>query len=154
MPSRFSYDDFKNATVDFHNKLGEGGFGSVFQGTLSDGTKVAVKHLYGLSQIKKSFLAEVETIGSIHHVNLVRLTGFCYEKLNRLVVYAYMPNGSLDKWIFCQELALGWKPRKKIILDVAKGLAYLLEKCRQKIYHLDIKPQNILIDDHFNEKNF
>ncbi|KAI8551252.1 hypothetical protein RHMOL_Rhmol06G0170800 [Rhododendron molle] len=152
MPTRFSYTDLKTATNDFNNKLGKGGFGSVFQGTLSDGTEVAVKHLDGLSQIKKSFLAEVETIGNIHHVNLVRLIGFCSEKSHRLLVYEYMPNGSLDRWIFRQEHTLWVESRKKIILDVAKGLAYLHEECRQKIYHLDIKPQNILLDDHFNAK--
>ncbi|XP_058219442.1 G-type lectin S-receptor-like serine/threonine-protein kinase SD2-5 [Rhododendron vialii] len=154
MPTRFLYDDLKTATNDFNNKLGEGGFGSVFQGILSDGTQVAVKRLAGLSQIKKSFLAEVQTIGSIHHVNLVRLIGFCAENSNRLLVYEYMSKGSLDKWIFKrhQELTLGWESRRKIIADIAKGLAYLHEECRQKIYHLDIKPQNILLDDNFAAK--
>ncbi|KAL7217043.1 hypothetical protein ACSBR1_028872 [Camellia fascicularis] len=105
-------------------------------------------------QLKKSFFAEVETIGSIHQVNLVRLIGFCAQKSHKLLVYEYMPNGSLDKWIFQrnQELILGWQSRKKIIMDIAKGLAYLHEECRQKIFHLDIKPQNILIDENFNAK--
>ncbi|KAF7140613.1 hypothetical protein RHSIM_Rhsim06G0123400 [Rhododendron simsii] len=154
MPTRFSYNDLKTATNDFRNKLGEGGFGSVFQGTLSDGTEVVVKHLASLSQIKKSFLAEVQTIGSIHHVNLVRLIGFCAENSNRLLVYEYMSNGSLDRWIFKrhQELTLGWESRRKIIVDIAKGLAYLHKECRQKIYHLDVKPQNILLDENFVAK--
>ncbi|KAF7139847.1 hypothetical protein RHSIM_Rhsim06G0123500 [Rhododendron simsii] len=154
MPTRFLYDDLKSATNDFNNKLGEGGFGSIFQGMLSDGTQVAMKRLVGFSQIKKSFLAEVQTIGSIHHVNLVRLIGFCAENSNRLLVYEYMSKASLDKWIFKrhQELTLGWESRRKIIVDIAKGLAYLHEECRQKIYHLDIKPQNILLDDNFVAK--
>ncbi|XP_058219437.1 G-type lectin S-receptor-like serine/threonine-protein kinase SD2-5 [Rhododendron vialii] len=154
MPTRFSYGDLKTATNDFNNKLGEGGFGSVFEGMLSDGTEVAVKCLAGLSQIKKSFLAEVQTIGSIHHFNLVRLIGFCAENSNRLLVYEYMSNGSLDRWIFKrhQELTLGWESRRKIIADIAKGLAYLHEGCRQKIYHLDVKPQNILLDENFEAK--
>ncbi|XP_058219440.1 G-type lectin S-receptor-like serine/threonine-protein kinase SD2-5 [Rhododendron vialii] len=154
MPTRFSYGDLKTATNDFKNKLGEGGFGSVFQGMLSDGTEVAVKRLAGMSKIKKSFLAEVQTIGSIHHVNLVRLIGFCAENCNRLLVYEYMSNGSLDRWIFKrrQELTLGWESRRKIIADIAKGLAYLHEECRQKIYHLDVKPQNILLDENFVAK--
>ena len=80
LPTRFSYEDLKVATENFSKKLGEGGFGLVFEGTLKDGTKVAVKCLDGLTQVKKSFVAEVETIGSIHHVNLVRLIGFCVEK--------------------------------------------------------------------------
>ncbi|KAL7185271.1 hypothetical protein ACSBR2_027241 [Camellia fascicularis] len=119
-----------------------------------DGTKVAVKHLNGFGQVKKSFLAEVETIGSIHQVNLVRLIGFCAEKSYRLLVYEYISNGSLDTWIFQrhQEQTLGWQSRKKIIMDIAKRLTYLHEKCRQKIFHLDIKPQNILLDEDFNAK--
>ncbi|XP_028073687.1 G-type lectin S-receptor-like serine/threonine-protein kinase SD2-5 isoform X2 [Camellia sinensis] len=154
MPTRFSYEDLKAMTSNFNNKLGEGGFGSVFQGTLGDGTKAAVKRLHGFCQIKKSFLAEVQTIGSIHHVNLVRLIGFCAQKSYRLLVYEYMSNGSLDKWIFQrhQKLTLGWQSRRKIIMDIAKGLAYLHEECRQKIIHLDIKPQNILLDEYFNAK--
>ncbi|GMP65355.1 hypothetical protein CsSME_00026182 [Camellia sinensis var. sinensis] len=154
MPTRFSYEDLKAMTSNFNNKLGEGGFGSVFQGTLGDGTKAAVKRLHGFCQVKKSFLAEVQTIGSIHHVNLVRLIGFCAQKSYRLLVYEYMSNGSLDKWIFQrhQKLTLGWQSRRKIIMDIAKGLAYLHEECRQKIIHLDIKPQNILLDEYFNAK--
>ncbi|XP_028059574.1 G-type lectin S-receptor-like serine/threonine-protein kinase SD2-5 [Camellia sinensis] len=154
MPTRFSYEELRAMTNNFNHKLGEGGFGSVFQGTLSDSTNVAVKRLNGFGQVKKSFLAEVETIGSIHHVNLVRLIGFCAEKSYRLLVYEYMFNGSLDKWIFQrhQELTLGWQSRRKIIMDIAKGLAYLHEDCRQKIFHLDIKPQNILLDEYCNAK--
>ncbi|RVW82317.1 G-type lectin S-receptor-like serine/threonine-protein kinase SD2-5 [Vitis vinifera] len=108
----------------------------------------------GLSQTKDYFLAEVETIGGIHHLNLVRLVGYCANKSNRCLVYEYMFNGSLDKWIFHRnkELALDWQTRRKIILDIAKGLSYLHEECRQKIIHLDIKPQNILLDESFNAK--
>ncbi|XP_056171465.1 G-type lectin S-receptor-like serine/threonine-protein kinase SD2-5 [Syzygium oleosum] len=154
MPTRFSYDDLKAITDNFSKKLGGGGFGSVFEGTLIDGTKVAVKRLDGFGQVKKSFLAEVETIGSIHHVNLVRLMGFCAEKFHRLLIYEYMSNGSLDRWIFhkSNECVLDWQQRKKIIFDIAKGLNYLHEDCRQKIVHLDIKPQNILLDRNFNAK--
>ncbi|XWS37226.1 hypothetical protein CRYUN_Cryun19dG0025200 [Craigia yunnanensis] len=154
MPTRFSFEELKNVTNNFSNKLGEGGFGSVFQGKLPSGSEVAVKHLDGFGPVKKSFMAEVQTIGSIQHFNLVRLVGFCAEKFNRLLVYEYMCKGSLDQWIFQQnkELALGWQIRKKIILDIAKGLAYLHEDCNQKIIHLDIKPQNILLDEKFNAK--
>lgn len=154
MPMRFTYDSLKVITEDFSKKLGEGGFGSVFEGTLKDGSKVAVKCLDGLGHIKKSFLAEVETIGSIHHVNLVTLVGFCTENSHRLLVYEYMPNGSLEKWIFrrSSEYVLHWQQRRKIIYDIAKGLNYLHEECRRKIVHLDIKPQNILLDENFNAK--
>ncbi|KAF8413696.1 hypothetical protein HHK36_001688 [Tetracentron sinense] len=146
MPTRFSYEDLKGATENFTRKLGEGGFGSVFEGTLNNGIKIAVKHLNGLRQVKKSFLAEVETIGSIHHVNLIRLIGFCAEKSHKLLVYEYMCNGSLDNWIFHKNQLpdLDWQSRRKII--------YLHEDCRQRIVHLNIKPQNILLDNNFNTK--
>uniref|UniRef100_F6H558 Receptor-like serine/threonine-protein kinase n=1 Tax=Vitis vinifera TaxID=29760 RepID=F6H558_VITVI len=154
MPTRFSHEILVAATENFSRELGKGGFGSVFEGILTDGTKVAVKCINGLSQTKDYFLAEVETIGGIHHLNLVRLVGYCANKSNRCLVYEYMFNGSLDKWIFHRnkELALDWQTRRKIILDIAKGLSYLHEECRQKIIHLDIKPQNILLDESFNAK--
>ncbi|TYH90221.1 hypothetical protein ES332_A13G035200v1 [Gossypium tomentosum] len=138
MPTRFSYEELKNVTKNFSNKLGE----------------VAVKHLVGFGPVNKSFMTEVQTIGSIHHFNLVSLVGFCAQKFNRLLVYEYMANGSLDRWIFNKnrDLAFSWKIRRKIILDIAKGLAYLHEDCNQKIVHLDIKPENILLDEHFNAK--
>ncbi|KAE8720488.1 G-type lectin S-receptor-like serine/threonine-protein kinase SD2-5 [Hibiscus syriacus] len=153
-PTRFSYEELKKITKNFSNKLGEGGFGSVFHGILPSGSEVAVKHLVGLGPVNKSFIAEVQTIGSIHHCNLVTLVGFCAEKLTRLLVYEYMAKGSLDRWIFNKnrETSLGWQIRKKIILDIARGLAYLHEGCNQKIIHLDIKPQNILLDENFNAK--
>ncbi|KAL0311483.1 UNVERIFIED_CONTAM: G-type lectin S-receptor-like serine/threonine-protein kinase SD2-5 [Sesamum angustifolium] len=154
MPTRFSYQELVTATDNFSKKLGEGGFGSVFEGSIKDGTRVAVKCLDGVGHIKKSFLAEVESIGSIHHVNLVRLVGFCAEKSHRLLVYEYMCNGSLDRWIYhrSQTTSVDWKHRRQIILDMAKGFAYLHEECRQKIIHLDIKPQNILLDENYNAK--
>ncbi|KAJ0492795.1 putative protein kinase RLK-Pelle-SD-2b family [Helianthus annuus] len=154
MPNRFPYEELKTATENFNKKLGEGGFGAVFEGTLQDDSKIAVKCLEGLGQVNRSFLAEVQTIGSIHHVNLVRLRGFSAWKSQRFLVYEFMSNGSLDRWIYhgVREHVLGWECRKKIIFDVAKGLAYLHEDCRQKIIHLDIKPQNILLDSDFNAK--
>ncbi|KAI6673834.1 hypothetical protein NL676_001740 [Syzygium grande] len=154
-PKRFNYDNLKAITEDFNKRLGEGGFGSVYQGTLANGTKVAVKHLKVLSQSKKSFLVEVETIGNIHHVNLVWLVGFCAEKSHRLLVYEYMSKGSLDKWIFHksdESFVLDWQQRRNIICDIARGLSYLHEQCSWKIIHMDIKPQNILLDENFNAK--
>ncbi|XP_021273568.1 G-type lectin S-receptor-like serine/threonine-protein kinase At5g24080 [Herrania umbratica] len=150
--TRFSFEDLKAMTQDFSAKLGEGGFGSVFYGTLPNGAKIAVKRLDGAGHFRKSLLAEVETLGSVHHINLVTLIGFCAEKSHWLLVYEYMPNGSLDKWIFPRdrELRLSWNLRQKIILDIARGLAYLHEGWTQKILHLDIKPQNILLDENFN----
>lgn len=154
MPSRFSYDELKSATKNFEQKLGKGGFGTVYKGTLSNGTNIAVKRLDGVGQGKKQFLAEVETIGSIHHINLVSLVGFCVEKSHKLLVMEYMPNGSLDTWIFgkTKDTSLDWQTRFNIILNIAKGLTYLHEGCRHRIAHLDIKPQNILLDEKFNAK--
>ncbi|KAG0493849.1 hypothetical protein HPP92_004843 [Vanilla planifolia] len=153
---RFSFDELQLITEGYKRKLGQGGFGSVFEGTLSNGIKVAVKKLEGVGQGKKEFLAEVETIGSIHHINLVDLVGFCAEKSHRLLVYEYMPKGSLDQWIFAKEeeeaAPLDWQTRRMIILDIAKGLCYLHEECRHRIVHLDVKPQNILLDEKLNAK--
>ncbi|KAG6493811.1 hypothetical protein ZIOFF_048814 [Zingiber officinale] len=153
IPTRFSFHHLKEATNNFSKKLGQGGFGSVFEGSIGD-QKVAVKRLDGVGQGKREFLAEVETIGSIHHINLVKLIGFCADKSNRLLVYEYMSNGSLDKWIFSkdQNHTLDWQTICKIITDIGKGLSYIHEECRQRIAHLDIKPQNILLDDKFNAK--
>ncbi|PIA31873.1 hypothetical protein AQUCO_04700015v1 [Aquilegia coerulea] len=155
MPKRFSYEDLKSATRNFQKRIGGGGFGSVYDGIL-DNVTIAVKRLddLGHGQGRKEFLAEVQTIGSIHHVNLVKLVGFCTENSHKLLAYEYMCNGSLDKWIFHrdQESTLDWRTRRKVILDVAKGLSYLHEDCRKKIIHLDIKPQNILLDSEFNAK--
>uniref|UniRef100_A0A453Q4I8 non-specific serine/threonine protein kinase n=1 Tax=Aegilops tauschii subsp. strangulata TaxID=200361 RepID=A0A453Q4I8_AEGTS len=153
MLTRFSFEKLSECTEGFSKKLGDGGFGSVFQGELGE-EKVAVKRLEGARQGKKEFLAEVETIGSIEHINLVRLIGFCAEKSERLLVYEYMSRGSLDRWIYYRHnnAPLDWCTRSRIILDIAKGLCYLHEECRHIIAHLDIKPQNILLDDNFNAK--
>ncbi|PIA33929.1 hypothetical protein AQUCO_03900052v1 [Aquilegia coerulea] len=153
-PKRFSYDEIKSATGNFNKRLGGGGFGSVFGGSFDDGTKIAVKCLEHLGQGRKEFLAEVKTIGSIHHVNLVRLLGFCAEHSRNILVYEHMCNGSLDKWIFSrhQDFILDWSTRRNIILDIAKGLSYLHEECQKRIIHLDIKPQNILLDSKFNAR--
>ncbi|XP_034890396.1 LOW QUALITY PROTEIN: G-type lectin S-receptor-like serine/threonine-protein kinase SD2-5 [Populus alba] len=155
MPMRFTYQELRVATWDFEKKLGGGGFGSVYEGILENGEKIAVKRLDALGQGQKEFLAEVKSIGSIHHVSLARLIGFCADKLHTLLVYEFMCCGSLDKWIFCREPLLhplDFQTRRNIIMDVAKGLAYLHEECRQRIVHLDIKPQNILLDENLHAK--
>uniref|UniRef100_A0ACD5TGD2 Uncharacterized protein n=1 Tax=Avena sativa TaxID=4498 RepID=A0ACD5TGD2_AVESA len=153
LPTRFSFVKLKSATGDFSTKIGAGGSGSVFEGQIGD-KHVAVKRLDGVSHGEREFLAEVQTIGTINHIHLVRLIGFCAEKSHRLLVYEYMPNGSLDKWIFQkhQNAPLDWQTRSGIIAGVAKGLAYLHSDCRQTIAHLDIKPQNILLDEQFTAK--
>ncbi|ERN03731.1 hypothetical protein AMTRI_Chr05g65820 [Amborella trichopoda] len=155
MPVRYSYRELQLATNNFTNKLGQGGFGSVYQGVLPDGTRIAVKQLEGIGQGKKEFRAEVSIIGGIHHVHLVRLRGFCAEGTHRLLAYEYMAKGSLDKWIFRKDegcFLLDWDTRYNIALATAKGLAYLHEDCNVKIVHCDIKPENVLLDDNFVAK--
>ncbi|KAF5773406.1 putative protein kinase RLK-Pelle-SD-2b family [Helianthus annuus] len=151
MPVRFTYKDLQEATNGFTTKLGQGGFGSVYQGALKDGTQLAVKRLEGIGQGKKQFRAEVSIIGSIHHHHLVKLKGFCAEGKHHLLVYEYLANGSLDRWIFGGKL-LDWDTRYNVAIGTAKGLAYLHEDCDVKIIHCDIKPENVLLDENFIAK--
>lgn len=149
----FSYRDLQIITKNFSEKLGGGGFGSVFKGIMPDSTSVAVKKLEGLGQGEKQFRSEVSTIGTIQHVNLIRLRGFCSERAKRLLVYDYMPNGSLDVHLFRgNSSTLDWNTRYQIALGTARGLVYLHEKCRDCIIHCDIKPENILLDSTFCPK--
>ncbi|CAM8937376.1 unnamed protein product [Rhodiola kirilowii] len=143
----FGYRDLQAATKNFSDKIGGGAFGSVYKGILPDSTVIAVKKLEGISQGEKQFRTEVSTIGTIQHLNLVRLRGFCSEGTNKLLVYDCMPNGSLDAHLFDkQKTALNWRTRYQIALGTARGLHYLHEKCRDCIIHCDIKPENILLD--------
>ncbi|GLJ28306.1 hypothetical protein SUGI_0556370 [Cryptomeria japonica] len=151
----FTFRKLQVATNNFRHKLGSGSFGSVFKGTLPDNTLVAVKELKSSAQAEKQFRAEITTIGNIHHVNLVRLLGFCAERSRRLLVYEYMPNGSLESLLFrgndgeAQGELLNWKTRFQIALGTARGLAYIHEECIDRIIHCDIKPENILLDAEF-----
>ncbi|XP_059290472.1 G-type lectin S-receptor-like serine/threonine-protein kinase At2g19130 [Lycium ferocissimum] len=144
----FGYKDLQHATKNFSEKLGGGGFGSVFKGKLSDSSVIAVKRLDSISQGEKQFRSEVSTIGTIQHVNLVRLRGFCSEGNKKLLVYDYMENGSLDSHLFTEQQSdvMDWKTRYQVALGTARGLTYLHEKCRDCIIHCDIKPENILLD--------
>ncbi|KAH9289955.1 hypothetical protein KI387_034072 [Taxus chinensis] len=152
----FSYKKLKKATKNFSHKLGSGAFGSVFKGTLVDSTIVAVKKLESSGQGEKEFRAEISTIGNIQHVNLVRLLGFCTEGSQRLLVYEYLPNGSLNSFLSHKSggagMVLDWKTRFEIALGITKGLVYLHEECRDRIIHCDIKPENILLDTEFCQK--
>lgn len=118
-PMRFSYRQLQRATRNFSTKIGNGGFGSVYLGEIGDRTRLAVKKLERIGQGGREFRAEVSLIGGIHHVNLVKLKGFCSESLHRLLVYEYMSNGSLDKWIFNakeDDSFLDWDTRFNIAL--------------------------------------
>ncbi|KAJ6745056.1 hypothetical protein OIU79_031242 [Salix purpurea] len=116
----FGYRDLQGATKNFSEKLGGGGFGSVFKGVLPDSSVIAVKKLDSISQGEKQFRSEVSTIGTIQHVNLVRLRGFCSEGNKKLLVYDYMPNGSLDSLLFSEKNSkvLDWKTR---VLTTMRG---------------------------------
>ncbi|RLN30285.1 hypothetical protein C2845_PM05G07660 [Panicum miliaceum] len=150
----FRYNDLKLGTKNFSEKLGGGGFGSVFKGFLNNSTAIAVKELHHHAhQGEKQFRAEVSSIGIIQHINLVKLIGFCCEGARRLLVYEHMPNGSLDIHLFqSHATVLKWSTRYQIALGVARGLAYLHEKCRDCIIHCDIKPENILLSDSYVPK--
>ncbi|CAA2996268.1 G-type lectin S-receptor-like serine/threonine-protein kinase At1g34300 [Olea europaea var. sylvestris] len=157
LPVHFSYKELQQATKGFKDKLGEGGFGAVYQGVLTNKTLAAVKQLEGIEQGEKQFRMEVVTISSTHHLNLVRLLGFCSEGRHRLLVYEFMKNGSLDKFLFTSDEqpskeVLNWGYRYNIALGTAKGITYLHEECRDCIVHSDIKPENILLDDNYNAR--
>uniref|UniRef100_A0ACD5TLD6 Uncharacterized protein n=1 Tax=Avena sativa TaxID=4498 RepID=A0ACD5TLD6_AVESA len=152
----YKYSDLQYLTKNFTDKIGAGAFGSVFKGHFSDNTVVAVKKLEGLRQGEKQFRAEVSTLGTIQHVNLIRMLGFCSDGAahRKLLVYEYMPNGSLDHHLFRKTTfyVLSWHVRYQVALGVAKGLAYLHERCRDCIIHCDVKPENILLDAAFAPK--
>ncbi|KAJ7959322.1 putative Kinase [Quillaja saponaria] len=157
MPIRYSYSQIKRMTKGFKEKIGEGGFGSVFKGKLRSGQLVAVKVLGKSKTNGEDFINEVATIGRIHHMNVVRLIGFCVEGSKRALVYEFMPNGSLDKYIFSKEgsnntVDLSCERIYEISLGVAYGIAYLHQGCDMQILHFDIKPHNILLDENFSPK--
>ncbi|KAM5551322.1 hypothetical protein ABKV19_026245 [Rosa sericea] len=154
MPIRYSYSNIKKMTKGFKDKLGEGGYGSVYKGKLRSGHLVAVKMLGNSKANGQDFMNEVATIGRIHHVNVVRLIGYCAEGSKRALIYEYMSKGSLDKHIFPKEglISLSCKEAFEISLGVARGIDYLHQGCDMKILHFDIKPHNILLDDNFVPK--
>ncbi|KAM3701050.1 hypothetical protein ACJW31_05G143700 [Castanea mollissima] len=149
-PNTFSYAELRSATDDFNpsNKLGEGGFGPVFKGTLADGRIVAVKQLSVAShQGRGQFITEISTISAVQHRNLVKLYGCCIEGDRHLLVYEYLENGSLDQALFGKsKLFLDWPTHFNVCLGTARGHAYLHEESRPRIVHRDVKASNILID--------
>uniref|UniRef100_A0A2N9F398 Protein kinase domain-containing protein n=1 Tax=Fagus sylvatica TaxID=28930 RepID=A0A2N9F398_FAGSY len=155
-PYTFSYSELRTATDDFSpsNKLGEGGFGPVYKGTLIDGRVIAVKQLSVASQQGNiQFVTEIATISSVQHRNLVKLYGCCTEGGKRLLVYEYLENGSLDHALFEQRsLNLDWSTRFDICMGIARGIAYLHEESRLRIVHRDVKASNILLDSDFIPK--
>ncbi|XP_030470151.2 probable receptor-like serine/threonine-protein kinase At4g34500 [Syzygium oleosum] len=138
------------------NVVGEGGYGVVYGGVLTDGSAVAVKNLLNKKgQAEKEFKVEVEAIGKVRHKNLVGLVGYCAEGSKRMLVYEYIDNGNLEQWLHGDVgpvSLLTWDIRMKIAVGTAKGLAYLHEGLEPKVVHRDIKSSNILLDKGWNPK--
>ncbi|CAI9114886.1 OLC1v1015703C1 [Oldenlandia corymbosa var. corymbosa] len=155
-PVTYNYKVLKSATRNFseENKLGEGGFSEVYKATMRNGKVVAVKKLnINFGKAKADFGSEVRLISNVHHRNLVRLLGYANKGAELLLVYEYMANGSLDRFLYGEKRGhLDWKKRFDIIFGIAKGLAYLHEQFHVCIIHRDIKSSNILLDDDFQPK--
>ncbi|XXG60140.1 hypothetical protein AAC387_Pa04g2113 [Persea americana] len=160
-PQKFRFKELKAATSNFsqRNKLGRGGFGTVYKGILKDGEEVAVKRVSKDShQGEQEFAAEVMTISHLRHKNLVKLIGWCLERGELLLVYEFMPNGSLDKLIFpsisssSKNAALSWERRHKIICGVASALSYLHDGCRNCVLHRDVKSSNVMLDSNYDAR--
>jgi serine/threonine protein kinase len=154
MPIRYSYTEIRKMTKHFNDKLGEGGYGTVFKGTLRSGRIVAIKMLGKSKANGQDFINEVATIGRIHHVHVVQLIGFCVERSKRALVYEFMSNGSLNKYIFSPEAStlISCEKMYEIAIGVARGIEYLHQGCDMQILHFDIKPHNILLDGNFTPK--
>ncbi|XP_062008419.1 G-type lectin S-receptor-like serine/threonine-protein kinase At4g27290 isoform X2 [Rosa rugosa] len=154
----FNISTIASATYNFSRdmKLGEGGFGPVYKGTLADGQEIAVKRLSSSSgQGFNEFMNEIKLIAKLQHRNLVKILGCCAQEGEKLLMYEYMPNRSLDFFIFDQtreELLLDWPKRFHIICGIARGLLYLHQDSRLRIIHRDLKASNILLDDEMNPK--
>ncbi|KAL7601576.1 hypothetical protein Lser_V15G21406 [Lactuca serriola] len=148
-PHRYSYEELKEATNGFSDKevLGAGGFGKVYKGTLTNKTEVAVKCVnHDSKQGLREFMAEISSMGRLQHKNLVQMRGWCRKGNELLLVYDYMPNGSLNTWIFDKpKKVLNWEGRKKVLTDVAEGLHYLHHGWEQVVVHRDIKSSNVLL---------
>ncbi|TKW23979.1 hypothetical protein SEVIR_3G022800v4 [Setaria viridis] len=160
-PMRFSPEQLAACTRNFSSELGSGGFGVVYKGDLPNGLPVAVKVLKVSmnKKVQEGFMAEIGTIGRTYHVHLVRLYGFCFDRDTKALVYEFLENGSLEKYLYGDEedtaaapLRLEWKTLHGIAVGTAKGIRYLHEECQQRIVHYDIKPANILLTSDFTPK--
>ncbi|KAL0710916.1 hypothetical protein Bca4012_017894 [Brassica carinata] len=149
----YTYGQVKRITKSFAEVVGRGGFGIVYRGTLSDGRMVAVKVLKDSKGNGEDFTNEVASMNQTSHHNIVPLLGFCSEGSKRAIIYEFLGNGSLDKFISGKfPMNLDWTSLYQIALGVARGLEYLHHGCKTRIVHFDIKPQNVLLDDNFCPK--
>ncbi|XP_062226976.1 G-type lectin S-receptor-like serine/threonine-protein kinase SD2-5 [Phragmites australis] len=157
-PMRFSSEQLAACTRNYSSELGSGGFGVVYKGELPNGLAVAVKVLKVSmnKKVQEGFMAEIGTIGRTYHVHLVRLYGFCFDRDTKALVYEFLENGSLDKYLYGDEEStatrLEWRTLHSIAVGTAKGIRYLHEECQQRIVHYDIKPANILLTADFTPK--
>ncbi|XP_068668446.1 L-type lectin-domain containing receptor kinase VIII.1-like [Aristolochia californica] len=155
-PREFAYKELKSATRGFDpvRVIGHGAFGTVYKGIIPDtGAIVAVKRCsHGGAQGREEFLSELSIIGTLRHRNLVWLRGWCHEKGEILLVYEYMPNGSLDKALFEAKTSLPWTHRRKILMGVASALTYLHQECENQVIHRDVKASNIMLDEGYNAR--
>ncbi|CAL4955059.1 unnamed protein product [Urochloa decumbens] len=155
-PKRYTYADLKRMTRSFSVKLGQGGFGAVYRGNLSNGCQIAVKMLKGTKGDGEEFMNEVASISRTSHVNIVTLLGYCLQGSKRALIYEYMPNGSLEKYAFNSNMnnenMLSWEKLFDIAIGIARGLEYLHRGCSTRIVHFDIKPHNVLLDQDFYPK--
>ncbi|XP_047969903.1 rust resistance kinase Lr10-like isoform X2 [Salvia hispanica] len=153
-PIRYSYSDIKRMTRGFQEKLGEGGYGCVYKGKLRSGQHVAVKMLGKSGGNGQDFMNEIATIGRIHHINVVKLVGYCAQGSKRALIFDFMPNGSLEKYLFNRDNMdfLNWETKFHIAVGIARGIEYLHRGCDIQILHFDIKPHNILLDHNFIPK--
>ncbi|KAF8396047.1 hypothetical protein HHK36_017659 [Tetracentron sinense] len=163
-PQKFRLKELKSATRNFHskNQLGRGGFGTVYKGIMKEiNMEIAVKRVSKDScQAKKEFVAGVSIISRLRHKNLVKLIGWCYESKELLLVYEFMPKGSLDKLIFSDDqspmaeaVILSWERRHNIICGLASALDYLHNGCEKRVLHCDVKSSNMMLDSEFNARS-
>ncbi|KAF8025072.1 hypothetical protein BT93_F2044 [Corymbia citriodora subsp. variegata] len=157
VPVQFCFKELWRSTNGFKDRIrAAAGFGTYYKGTLANGTVIAAKRLEGIKPGEKEFRVEVAKICCTHHLNLVRLIGFCCERTARLLVYEFMKNGSLDSFLFIPTensgKLLSWNQRFDIAVGIAKGIRYLHEECQEPIIHGNIKPENILLDESYNAK--
>ncbi|KAD7478830.1 hypothetical protein E3N88_01966 [Mikania micrantha] len=155
-PKRYSYSEVVKMTNSFKVKLGQGGFGVVYKGALKNENMVAVKVLSEVKSDGQDFINEVASVGRTSHVNIVSLVGFCLEGRQRALIYEFMPNGSLERFIYSHGSSsssqLRWEKLHEIAIGIARGLEYLHRGCNTRILHFDIKPHNILLDKDFCPK--
>ncbi|KAL3009571.1 hypothetical protein AAZX31_07G091100 [Glycine max] len=153
---RYKFSEVKKMTNSFKVKLGQGGFGAVYKGQLPTGCPVAVKLLNSSKGNGEEFTNEVASISRTSHVNIVTLLGFCLKGRKKALIYEFMANGSLDKFIYNRGpetiASLRWQNLYQISIGIARGLEYLHRGCNTRILHFDIKPHNILLDENFCPK--